>query len=282
MRLHVIWKTPTSFAVFEIVVVSLFLVTCWHATQMPRSQRAELLTALLYALLFEELDIRLFKTYHYGEGYVLMLGHVPLVIVLAWAVIICTSMYISDCWPISAPAKACCDALLALLIDLSIDAIAIRRGYWQWTIPLNAGWFGVPADNLSAWMFVIFFFSLLCRLIRRLSAQHIGPCFTSPCWCLRWHTWSCCSALWRLGPSTPSCSLMKTPNCTARCRGGGFARDMPPRSCQEQGTLPDGHCTHHRVHTPGPAWVLRPRIARQRALSRSPAAPDSCSQRPAP
>jgi uncharacterized membrane protein len=67
---------------------------------------------------------------------------------------------------------ACCDALLALLIDLSIDAIAIRRGYWQWTIPLNAGWFGVPADNLSAWMFVVFFFSLLCRLLRRLSAQH--------------------------------------------------------------------------------------------------------------
>ena len=58
------------------------------------------------------------------------------------------------------------------MIDLSVDAIAIRRGYWQWTIPLNAGWFGVPADNLSAWMFVVFFFSLLCRLRRQLSAQH--------------------------------------------------------------------------------------------------------------
>jgi hypothetical protein len=172
MHLHVIWKTPTSFAVFEIVVVILFLMTCWHATQMPRFQRVELLTAVLYALLFEELDIRLFKTYHYGAGYALMLGHVPLVIALAWAVIISTSMHISDCWPLSALARACCDALLALLIDLSIDAIAIRRGYWQWTIPLNAGWFGVPADNLSAWMFVVFFFSLLCRLLRRLSAQH--------------------------------------------------------------------------------------------------------------
>ena len=170
--MHVIWHTPTSFAVFELVVVSLFLVTCWHATQRPRSQRVELLMAVLYALLFEELDIRLFKTYHYGDGYALMLGQVPLVIALAWAVIISTSMHISDCWPLSAPARACCDALLALLIDLSIDAIAIRRGYWQWTIPLNAGWFGVPADNLSAWMFVVVFFSLLCRLLRRLSAQH--------------------------------------------------------------------------------------------------------------
>jgi hypothetical protein len=139
---------------------------------MPHSQRAELLTAVLYALLFEELDIRLFKTYHYGVGYKLMLGHVPLVIALAWAVIIYTSMHISDCWPISGPARACGDALLVLLVDLSIDAIAIRRGYWQWTIPFNAGWFGVPADNLSAWMFVVFFFSLLGRLLRRLSAKH--------------------------------------------------------------------------------------------------------------
>ena len=30
----------------------------------------------------------------------------------------------------------------------------------------------MPADNLSAWMFVVFFFSLLCRLRRQLSAQH--------------------------------------------------------------------------------------------------------------
>jgi uncharacterized membrane protein len=139
---------------------------------MRRSQRAELLTAVLYTLLFEELAIRLFKTYHYGAGYELMLGYVPLVIALAWATIISTSMPLSDCWPISAPARACCDAILALLIDLSIDAIAIRRGYWQWTIPLNDEWFGVPEDNLSAWMFAVFFFSLLCRLLRRPSAQH--------------------------------------------------------------------------------------------------------------
>jgi hypothetical protein len=78
---------------------------------MPRFQRVELLTAGLYALLFEELDIRLFKTYHYDAGYTSMLGHVPLVIALAWAVIIYTSMHIADCWPISVPSRACCDAL---------------------------------------------------------------------------------------------------------------------------------------------------------------------------
>lgn len=62
-----------------------------------------------------------------------------------------------------------------MLLDLSLDAIAIRRGYWQWNFPLNAGWFGVPAGNLYAWMFVVFFFFLLCRFVRRLYVNEPTP-----------------------------------------------------------------------------------------------------------
>jgi uncharacterized membrane protein len=140
-------KQMQSFLPFELFIVGLFLLLCWHAVRMKAYHRAEYLTAFLYALMFEELDIRLFKTYHYGDGYFLMLGQVPIVIALAWAVIIYTSMQISDCFDLSNLAKASLDALLAVLIDLSVDAIAIRRGYWQWSIPLHAGWFGVPAGT---------------------------------------------------------------------------------------------------------------------------------------
>jgi uncharacterized membrane protein len=160
------------FIVFEIFVLGLFLLAGWQVLQRGVSYRIEFVLALLYALLFEELDIRFFKTYQYGAGYTLLLGHVPLVIPLAWAVILSTSMQMSDCCALSDAARACCDALLAVLLDLSLDAIAIRRGYWQWNIPLQAGWFGVPAGNLYAWMFVVFFFSLLCRRVRHLSAMH--------------------------------------------------------------------------------------------------------------
>jgi uncharacterized membrane protein len=161
-----------TFLVFEIFVLSLFLVACWQVLQRDAAHRLEFVLALLYALLFEELDMRFFKTYQYGEGYTLVLGHVPLAIPLAWAIILSTSMQMSDCCTLSDSARACFDALLAVLLDLSVDAIAIRRGYWQWDIPLQAGWFGVPAGNLYAWMFVVFFFSLLCRCVRRLSATH--------------------------------------------------------------------------------------------------------------
>lgn len=161
-----------SFIGFELTIVGLFLVVGWHATRNTICHRVEYLLAFLYALMFEELDIRLFHTYQYSEGYTLVLGQVPIVIALAWAVILYTSMAMSDSWEVSDSAKACLDALLAVLIDVSIDAIAIRRGYWQWQIPLSAGWFGVPAGNLYAWMFVVFFFSLWCRKLRRWVARN--------------------------------------------------------------------------------------------------------------
>src|SRR6266704_834612 len=61
--------------------------------------------------------------------------------------------------------------LLALTIDLSMDAIAIRLGFWTWR---QAGpWFGVPLGNFYAWFIVVFGFSLLLRLGRLWSLA--GP-----------------------------------------------------------------------------------------------------------
>ncbi len=57
------------------------------------------------------------------------------------------------------------DALLALTIDLSMDAIAIRLGFWTWGA---AGpWFGVPLSNFYVWFVVVLGYSLLVRLGRR-------------------------------------------------------------------------------------------------------------------
>jgi len=157
-----------SFIFFELSVLAIFLVTLWHSARRQAYHKTEFWVAFCYALLFEELDIRFFKTYHYGDGYSLVIGNVPIVIALAWAIIIYTSMQISDCYPLDDYARPFFDALTAVLIDLSVDTIAIRLGYWQWNIPMNQGWFGVPAGNLYAWMFVVFFFSLFCRVTRVL------------------------------------------------------------------------------------------------------------------
>ncbi len=157
-----------SFIFFEVCVLGVFIITLWHSTRRTPCHRAEVATAFLYALLFEELDMLFFKTYHYGEGYTLVIGNVPIVIALAWSIIIYSGMQVTDAYHLSEFIRPFADALLAVLIDLSVDAVAIRLGYWHWKIPLSEGWFGVPAGNLYAWMFVVFFFSLFCRIIRKL------------------------------------------------------------------------------------------------------------------
>jgi hypothetical protein len=58
-------------------------------------------------------------------------------------------------------------------LDLAFDAIAIRMGLWTWRgIGLDQGWFGVPAGNFYAWLFVTFAFSLVTRWLRDAAAGH--------------------------------------------------------------------------------------------------------------
>jgi hypothetical protein len=59
------------------------------------------------------------------------------------------------------------DAVLAISLDLAFDAIAIRMGLWTWRdIGPADGWFGVPAGNFYAWLFVTMGFSMVTRWIR--------------------------------------------------------------------------------------------------------------------
>jgi len=57
------------------------------------------------------------------------------------------------------------DGLLALNIDLALDAVAIRLGFWSWGQGLRFQYFGVPYANFWAWFLVVFSFSLGYRLL---------------------------------------------------------------------------------------------------------------------
>ena len=59
-------------------------------------------------------------------------------------------------------------ALADANIDLALDAVAIRLGFWNWGQGLHFEYFGVPYANFWAWFWVVFFFSLgYCLLARR-------------------------------------------------------------------------------------------------------------------
>lgn len=157
-----------SFFIVEVAALTLFLLSLLETRKKGFSRLLEFVIIIEYGLLLEELDQRIFKTYHYGPNFLFTIGHVPVCIAWLWAVILASSMAISDALGLPEKIRPFADALFAVWIDLSVDAIAIRMGYWSWVIPLNEGWFGVPAGNLYAWMWVAFFYSACARIVRRL------------------------------------------------------------------------------------------------------------------
>jgi uncharacterized membrane protein len=155
------------FGLVEVVMLILFVLSARFAYGTGGRQRLiELLSAVPFGLLLEQGDIKIFGSYAYNQGFFIKLGSVPVAIALAWAMIITSSMFMSDRLRIPARMAPFADAVFAILLDLSLDAIAIRQGLWHWNIPLNAGFFGVPAGNYYGWLFVAFGFSAWARWLR--------------------------------------------------------------------------------------------------------------------
>ena len=154
----------TAFLLIEIGVYILAIACFRHAWVRGRSRLLALVAGMIYGLLLEYGAIATFHAYVYGHFLIMIFGAVPLCIGVSWGLIIYTAMETSDRFALPWYLRPILDALLALTIDLSMDAIAIRLGFWTWG---QAGpWFGVPLGNFYAWFIIVFGFSLLFRLGR--------------------------------------------------------------------------------------------------------------------
>jgi len=138
----------------------------------------ELFIILAFGMTLEILSV-LTGHYNYPPFTMMVLG-VPVIIGIGWSVIIFSAMWLTDSLNIPEWSRSFFDAFLAILIDLNMDAVAIRdiytfdsttSGMWSWGIPLDAQWFGVPWFNLSGWWFIAFSMSTALRLARYLSQQ---------------------------------------------------------------------------------------------------------------
>src|SRR6476659_5435776 len=152
----------TAFLLVEVGVYILAIGCLRHAWARGQSRLLGLVAGMIYGVLLEYGAIATFHAYVYGHFLIMIFGAVPLCIGVSWGMIIYTAMETSDRFALPWYLRPILDALLALTIDLSMDAIAIRLGFWTWG---QAGpWFGVPLGNFYAWFIVVLSFSLLLRL----------------------------------------------------------------------------------------------------------------------
>jgi Carotenoid biosynthesis protein len=156
----------------EIGASAFFLGALVAAARRGRLPALELVSAAAFGLLLEEGDQLIFQTYHYNDAWVLQIDRAPVVIGLTWAVIIAGAMRMTDALGVRRRYAPIVDSLLAISLDLSFDAIAIRMGLWTWRdVGPTDGWFGVPWGNFYAWLFVTLGFSLVTRWLRDASRR---------------------------------------------------------------------------------------------------------------
>ena len=154
------------FYIFEFGAVFAILAI-FFKERKNRDFLETLVLAVLYGTILEVLNVHMSGMYSYGEEFMIQVYNVPLAIGLGWAVI----YYISDKSATNYNLKwwqiPLFMSLVALSIDLIVDVVAIRLGFWSWQIPFNEEWFGVPYDNLFGWLAVIWTFSFFINLSKQ-------------------------------------------------------------------------------------------------------------------
>ncbi|MDO9545619.1 MAG: carotenoid biosynthesis protein [Pelolinea sp.] len=156
----------TSFYLYamEIIVIILFVMCLRHAWRSGPEDTLRLVVGVLFGVLLELATIRQLHAYSYGN-FLIMLSDVPLAIGIGWGVIIYSAKLFSDATNLPETLQPMLDGLLALNIDLAMDAIAIRLGMWDWGQGLQFQYFGVPYANFWAWFWVVVIFSAGMRLL---------------------------------------------------------------------------------------------------------------------
>jgi len=160
-------EMPTIyFLLFELIIYIQLALCLRHAWKHGTANLLQLFAGTLFGVSLELATIRQLNAYQYGR-FLVMVFDVPLCIGVAWGCILYSVMEFSDGSSLPYFARPVLDGLLALNIDLALDAVAIRFGFWDWGQGLAFQYFGVPYANFWAWFWVIFFFSLGYRLLAR-------------------------------------------------------------------------------------------------------------------
>lgn len=159
--------------IFDLVVVGLFIRCFFHARK--EQDLIYLFSGSFFGLFLEIGTIIQTSRYQYGN-FALMVFGVPISIGLAWGII----FYSSHTFVLkhiileeekNKIVKGILTGLLGLSVDLGMDAIAIRVGFWDWGNGLKYEFFGVPWGNFLAWFTILSSFSILHQIFLRKKAS---------------------------------------------------------------------------------------------------------------
>ena len=167
-----------------LIVVLLFFCL-WHASVAlgTRLTLAFLAITTVTSWIFEEVGVvtgLIFGPYHYTSTLGPWLGSVPILIPLAWFVLVYPSYVVANLivggWPVGTPGGRChlvgralVGALVLTAWDLVVDPILSSPTVGAWVWERGGPYFGVPVQNYLGWIVTAFTVYLLYRSVERRS-----------------------------------------------------------------------------------------------------------------
>jgi uncharacterized membrane protein len=231
------------------VVFVLFAVVHCAVMEGARRTLGFFATSAVVSYLMEEIGVRtgfIFGAYHYSDQLGPKIGHVPLLIPLAWFMMIYPAWVVAEALVSGVDtrsvrglaAQSTVAALVMTAWDVAMDPGMSAAGNWIWD---NGGaYFGVPRHNYVGWLITTFLVYLIAGLllrglIHRASETRVFaslPLFVYGLFAVRYMTSNTVPALQLIALFS-----MGTPALLALIRTFGI--QSTDRSFQATSTLPD-------------------------------------------
>jgi len=179
------------------LIVILLLFSLWHASVAlgVRLTLAFFAITTVTSWIFEEIGVAtglVYGSYHYTATLGPWLGSVPVLIPLAWFMLVYPSYVVAnlivDGWPVGTPGGrghlvrlALVGALVMTAWDLVVDPILSGPTVGAWVWERGGPYYGVPVQNYLGWIVTTFTAYVLYRSVeRRWTRQPVGPLSLGP------------------------------------------------------------------------------------------------------
>ena len=173
------------------LIVILLLFSLWHASVAlgVRLTLAFFTITTGTAWIFEEIGVvtgLVYGPYHYTATLGPWLGSVPVLIPLAWFMLVYPSYVVANLiahgWPVGTPGGrgdlvrlALLGALVMTAWDLVVDPILSGPTVGAWVWERGGSYYGVPLQNFLGWIVTTFTVYLLYRSVeRRWTPERVG------------------------------------------------------------------------------------------------------------
>lgn len=174
-------STPATWVIVEILAFILFFYCLADIVKKNEDKTRifrvfELFGFIVYAGIFENIGV-LGNTYNYSLDRLVMVGTVPLSLLAIEAVIFYSALRFAEVMEFPKWTIPVVVGFLAVLQDLTIDPVAVfdthlvagvMEGRWNWITHYKGLLFGIPFFNYTGWFFLMFYYTALIQLGRKL------------------------------------------------------------------------------------------------------------------